>query len=273
MSSGMLPRAAVLGGSVASVMVSPRPSPVGPTPPSFPGKGKRRTSGFGPARVHGQEQQGREIIDVYRGSSIPFGVLSRSSYLLASVFGRVAEEGNAGQRRSILAQYQLRLMTSLQARAIAERENFVLLLSHEVINDERSLVGVLTISKGLSASGAKDHGEAEIFSGSCVYSLCNMAVKEDFRRRGIATNMLRRAEVVVKDMNGRSVGGESAVVVLSVEKFNDEALRLYEGLGYRIDDSWEDPRWLESVERGSVDVARRILMFKVVQQDGASSDL
>jgi len=51
-------------------------------------------------------------------------------------------------------------------------------------------------------------------------------------------------------------------MVLSVDKYNEEARRLYEAIGYRVDESWEDPRWIQSVERGSVDVARRMLYWK-----------
>jgi hypothetical protein len=54
------------------------------------------------------------------------------------------------------------------------------------------------------------------------------------------------------------------MLVLSVEKYNVEAQRLYEGLGYSADESWVDPRWLKSVEKDRIDVPRRILMTKIV---------
>jgi ribosomal protein S18 acetylase RimI-like enzyme len=193
---------------------------------------------------------------------MPFGVLSKTAFLLASVFGKVGEEdGDSAttmdqrQRLSITTQYQLRLMTSLQARAIAERDDFVMFVSRH----DETVMGVLTVSLGLSASGAKNYGSAEIFQGARVYSLCNMAVREEFRRRGVATRMLQRAEEYVSSKN---TDGLEIAMVLSVDKYNEDAQRLYQEIGYRIDEAWEDPRWLESIERGSVDVPRRILMWK-----------
>ena len=90
-----------------------------------------------------------------------------------------------------------------------------------------------------------------------------MAVKKECRRRGIATLMLERAEEHVAA--GASEEDGAIVMVLSVDKYNEEARRLYEAIGYRVDESWEDPRWIQSVERGSVDVARRVLYWKRIQ--------
>ena len=163
-------------------------------------------------------------------------------------------------RLQITTQYQLRLMTSLQARALKERDDFVLLTCHE----GGTVTGVLTVSRGLSASGAINYRDAEIFRDAHVFSLCNMAVKEGYRRRGIATSMLRSAEAHV--LKTCSDERSSIVMVLSCEKYNEDAQRLYEEVGYRLDDAWEDPQWLESIERGAVDVSRRVLMFKQLQR-------
>jgi len=71
--------------------------------------------------------------------------------------------------------------------------------------------------------------------------------------------MLQRADEYVSSKN---TDGLEIAMVLSVDKYNEDAQRLYQEIGYRIDEAWEDPRWLESIERGSVDVPRRILMWK-----------
>lgn len=202
-------------------------------------------------------------VDVHLGSAIPFGVLSKASFLLASVFGRVeddderAADGNKRRNELLTTQYQLRLMTSLQARALKEQDDFALFVARA--GDENALAGVLTVSRGLSASGAREYDGGAVWgTNMTIYSVCNVAVKEGVRRRGIGTRLMRRAE---EHVAGKSTE-ESVVVVLSVDKYNEEAKRLYEGLGFRIDEAWEDPRWLESVSRGAVDVARRVLLWK-----------
>ena len=157
----------------------------------------------------------------------------------------------------ITTRYQLRLMASLQARALQERDEFVMITRR----DGDVVTGVLTVSRGLSASGAINYRDAEIFRDARVFSLCNMAVREEYRRRGIATSMLRSAEAHVLQTHG-SDERDTIIMALSCEKYNEDAQRLYEALGYCIDDAWEDPRWLESVERGAVDVSRRVLLWK-----------
>lgn len=158
-------------------------------------------------------------------------------------------------------------MTSLQARALKERDDFVLFTSRS----GETVTGVLTVSRGLSASGADCYRDSELFLDARVFSLCNMAVKEEYRRQGIATSMLQRAEAHVleaNDDNGNNDDNDRSVrviMVLSVDKYNEDAQRLYRGIGYRLDEGWEDPRWLSSIERGAVDVPRRILLWKVLK--------
>lgn len=247
---------------------------VGPgfTRPARQNTRERRRLGAISEREEGHLAQ--VLLDVYPGTSIPFGVLSKTSYLLASVFGQVSEEDipDERQRISLTTQYQLRLMTSLQGRALKERDGFALFVAR---SEADSTAGVLTLSLGLSASGAKNHrlsvddsddsldgrhGENGAGKIGKIFSLCNMAVKKECRRRGIATLMLERAEEHVAA--GASEEDGAIVMVLSVDKYNEEARRLYEAIGYRVDESWEDPRWIQSVERGSVDVARRMLYWK-----------
>jgi ribosomal protein S18 acetylase RimI-like enzyme len=85
-----------------------------------------------------------------------------------------------------------------------------------------------------------------------------MAVDEMYRRRGMAQRMLEAGESVVRKFDD----GKRSAMVLSVAKYNTEAISLYEKCGFIEDENWEDPRWLESVSRGRVDVERRILMVK-----------
>ena len=233
---------------------------------------ERRRLGRLGAVTEREDHLAQVLLDVYPGTSIPFGVLSKTSYLLASVFGQVSEEDipDERQRISLTTQYQLRLMTSLQGRALKERDGFALFVAR---SEAYSTAGVLTVSLGLSASGAKNHrlsvddddDDDSLDAGKIgkIFSLCNMAVKKECRRRGIATLMLERAEEHVAA--GASEEDGAIVMVLSVDKYNEEARRLYEAIGYRVDESWEDPRWIQSVERGSVDVARRVLYWKRIQ--------
>lgn len=183
------------------------------------------------------------------GTSIPFRALSQSCALLATVFGHYDE-----QRHVQFSKYTIRLIAALQSRAMMETSDFVLFMAHQVSTG--ALAGVVTISKGLDAAGAR--GYSLECSECTVYSLCNMAVKSSFRRRGIATHMLQRVEEYLHEQV------QDVVLVLSVEKYNIEAQGLYERLGYTVDESWVDPRWLESVERDRIDVPRRILMRKHV---------
>ena len=188
----------------------------------------------------------------YAGTSIPFRCLSQACALLATVFGhhdQVTEHGP-------FSNYTIRLIAALQSRAIVETSGFVLFMSREVSSG--ALAGVVTISKGLDASGARGHS-LEAPDGCTVYSLCNMAVKASFRRRGVATYML---ECVEEYMHHQA--DDVIMLVLSVEKYNVEAQKLYQGLGYSVDESWVDPRWLKSVEKDRIDVPRRILMTKTV---------
>lgn len=141
-----------------------------------------------------------------------------------------------------------------------ERDDFVMF----TCRSGHTITGVLTVSRGLSATGATDYRDAEIFREARVFSLCNMAVKEGYRRRGIASSMLRSAEAHVLKTTAAHGADERGVIimVLSCEKYNEDAQMLYKEVGYRLDDAWEDPRWLESIERGAVDVSRRVLMWK-----------
>lgn len=186
------------------------------------------------------------------GAAIPFRALSQACALLAIVFGHHDEIPEHVQ----FSNYTIRLIAALQSRAMVETSGFVLFMSHQLSTD--ALAGVVTISKGLDAAGACGHSIQGAMPGYTVYSLCNMAVKSSFRRQGIATYMLERVEEYLQGQH------EHALLVLSVEKYNIEAQRLYERLGYRVDESWIDPRWLESVEKDRIDVPRRILMIKHV---------
>lgn len=51
-------------------------------------------------------------------------------------------------------------------------------------------------------------------------------------------------------------------MALATYRYNEEAVQLYSGAGYTVDDTWVDQRWTEAAERGRVAVARRQLMLK-----------
>lgn len=195
----------------------------------------------------------------HKGTSIPFRALSQACALLSTVFGHHDDE-----RRSTSMQfsnYTLRLMAALQSRAIMETSDFVLFMSHQASTG--SLAGVVTISKGLNASGASSWESLTMEQGYVPYSLCNMAVKASCRRQGVATQMLAYVEEYLQDIRQQQDG--LTVLVLSVDSYNIEAQRLYKRLGYQMDTSWVDPRWIEAVDRDRIDVPRRLLMFKPLE--------
>lgn len=189
----------------------------------------------------------------FQGLSIPFRVMSRASGLLAAVFGKRGKDDGG---------YHVRLMAALQSRAFTEKNDFVMFVTWvRQRESEEAIAGIVTLSKGLSASGASGY-ESETFAGPHVYSICNMAVREDLRRQGIARTLLSEVERYVRSLMREN---ESAVLVLSVEKYSLEARHLYAVCGYSVEDAWEDPRWLDSIDRGRVDVPRRILMYKSIR--------
>lgn len=49
---------------------------------------------------------------------------------------------------------------------------------------------------------------------------------------------------------------------LAVYRYNDVPVQLYTSAGYAVDGAWQDQRWNNAAERGSVGVARRQLMLK-----------
>ena len=210
-----------------------------------------------PALEDGVDQRCAEVIPsfehaYFQGLSIPFRIMSRASGLLAMVFGKRGKDDGG---------YHVRLMAALQSRAFTEKNDFVMFVTWvRKRESEEAIAGIVTLSKGLSASGASGY-ESEKFSGLPNYSICNMAVREDLRRQGIARRLLSEVEMYVKSLIPKD---KSAVLVLSVEKYSLEARQLYAGCGYSVEEAWEDPRWLDSIDRGRVDIPRRILMYKCV---------
>eukprot|EP00890_Picochlorum_soloecismus_P002290 jgi/Picsp_1/3061/NSC_01283-R1_hypothetical protein CHLNCDRAFT_138884 [Chlorella variabilis] len=191
-------------------------------------------------------------IEVIKGTRISFKELASVASLLASVFG------DPSNSRDLLRGYQIRLMAALQSRILSEQSCFTLVCARVREDGDRAaeqIVGVMTISPGLEASGAKGYDGLE--DKKCM-SVCNMAVDEMYRKRGIAQRMLKAGETVVKGLQD----GKRLIMVLSVAKYNTEAITLYGKCGFVVDENWEDPRWLESVSGGRVDVERRILMVK-----------
>ena len=62
---------------------------------------ERRRLGRLGAVTEREDHLAQVLLDVYPGTSIPFGVLSKTSYLLASVFGQVSEEDIPDERQRI----------------------------------------------------------------------------------------------------------------------------------------------------------------------------
>ena len=92
----------------------------------------------------------------------------------------------------------------------------------------------------------------------CVAAtVSNMAVAEAHRRQGLGRLLL-----VACEQAALQYAPPATLMALAVFRHNDVARALYESSGYAEDESWVDPRWAASAERGRVDIARRLLLLK-----------
>lgn len=120
----------------------------------------------------------------------------------------------------LAAELSRELMDRFSARNRGEHALFV---AHA---EDAGLVGICGIDVQELTSTALSRQRAKSEQVSERPLLTNLAVRSDFRRRGIAKQLCRECESIA-----RSWGyGE---VLLKVEKENSKARRLYERLGYR----------------------------------------
>ena len=189
----------------------------------------------------------RFAVTATSGLDITFSELTRVSGLLADVFGSVDSP-------SVQRGYQIRLVAALQGRIMQEKSGFLMFTATAKSMSGSMIVGVLTVSPGLGAAGAAGY---ERFGGLKCYSICNMAVHKGFRRQGVAKTLLTKVEQRFATEHG-------CYLILSVGRANIEAMRLYKSCGFVLDPEWEDPRWLESVQRERDVVERRVLMYKAL---------
>jgi GNAT superfamily N-acetyltransferase len=190
-------------------------------------------------------------------------MLMQVSKLLALAFAAsgVDDDGSAPLNGGSLVRYQLKLLAAMQWEASTLGKDFITVLATEAATGE--LAGVANLSPGLALADAPGHpAQSPGVAAACI---SNMAVAEAHRRRGLGRRLLAACERASRD----AYEPPASLLGLAVYRSNEPAIALYEGSGFRVDDSWVDPRWAESAERGRVTFGRRQLMLK--QLDGAGS--
>ena len=194
---------------------------------------------------------------------MPQPSLVHVAWLLASVFSQGAEaNGDKSPSPAELAAYQLRLMGALQFRGFTEGRQFVTVLArawNEELDGEGDLGGVATIGPGLGAAGVEGHME-DFPEDHVIASITNMAVAEQWRRQGMGKSLLEAAEIAAWQWPV-----PPSLFALCVYRGNEAAIQLYTSAGYKIDESWVDPRWLHAAENGKIGPERRFLMIKKVE--------
>lgn len=151
-------------------------------------------------------------------------------------------------------QYQLKLLAALQWRAGTLGKGLVTVTATDAASGQ--LAGCANVTPGLALTGAADH--VELPPGTAAATVSNMAVAPAFRRRGLGRALLAACERAAVELYSPPAG----LLALSVYRQNEAAVALYEGSGWQLDDSWVDPRWAETAEKGRVGFGRRLLMLK-----------
>ena len=92
----------------------------------------------------------------------------------------------------------------------------------------------------------------------------NLAVDKRWKRKGIASDLVRRCEEYVSEMHDACVEKR---LYLRVRKGNNAAVRLYEKLGYNEMDPEEISLNKEDINRGSLEEGELILFAKDLPLD------
>ena len=93
--------------------------------------------------------------------------------------------------------------------------------------------------------------------GAPFAMLTNMAVAPHARRRGVGTALMTAA---LRTVAVRLEGNPGLVILLAYKHF-EPAMRLYGAFGFSPT-PWQDPLWLEDVQRGRLDRQRRVMLAR-----------
>jgi ribosomal protein S18 acetylase RimI-like enzyme len=166
-----------------------------------------------------------------------------------------------------LQAYQFRLTAYLQIRSLKDGENFITCLAYDHhASDAPVLAGTVTVSlvdAHVNASRDDFSGVLALDPGQVAACITNMAVATQYRRRGIARRLLAAAELAAMAAWGCR---PDLLFYMLVYKHNEPAMQLYRSEGYLVDESYVDPRWLRSAERGKIGPSERKLLYKQQQQ-------
>ena len=202
--------------------------------------------------------------------SCPLGACVQMSTLLSLAFVSGDDDGGdvqgggggggggrgAGTSLSVsqLAAYRFKLLAALQWRAAQLGQRWVHVTATSAAGD---LAGCATLTPGVSVTGAEAHLSGRDQADCVAATVSNMAVAEAHRRQGLGRLLLAACEQAALQY-----APPATLMALAVFRHNDVARALYESSGYAEDESWVDPRWAASAERGRVDIARRLLLLK-----------
>ena len=110
--------------------------------------------------------------------------------------------------------------------------------------DENSLLGILGLPGGVGLIAKDEEGDAAGFVlAILVVDLCDVAtvcVLSERRRRGIARALIEALAGVARRKGATEM-------TLEVGEKNNAARRLYEGLGFAVDERWEENGVLQGV--------------------------
>jgi ribosomal protein S18 acetylase RimI-like enzyme len=152
-----------------------------------------------------------------------------------------------------LVQYQLKMLAVLQLQAALLGKQLVTVMATEP--DSGELAGVANVSPGLLLGGVAEH--LKLGASQAPATLSSLAVAEGCQRRGLGRQLVAACEAAAAQYSP-----PATLMALSVYRYNEAAVQLYETSGYQLDDSWVDPRWAQSAESGRIGFARRQLMLK-----------
>lgn len=176
--------------------------------------------------------------------------------LLVDVFANDQDEDEEDLSQFELAAYRLKIIvTALGMRSATYGDRFTTIIARPRAAPDQ-IIGVTTVCPTLSPTGAESH--VPLAPDQIPASLSNMAVAADWRRRGVGRALLRAAEA----STAAWAPDPPSFYALAVYAANEPAKQLYNSEGYMLDESWVDPRWLESAEKGRVTFRRRLLMVK-----------
>lgn len=118
----------------------------------------------------------------------------------------------------------LKEISQLKKIEIMEKENFKntafnLKVLEELFYDERAIILVGVLNDYIS-------GYIILYNNEDIFDVMKIAVKEEFRRKSIATKLLDY-------INDNLISDKEVKIVLEVRKTNDKAIKFYEKYGFK----------------------------------------